>query len=303
MASLGARCCSGTPSSGSSSALTVKQTPRPPARNSSAVVPPIFPGAQEAAGSSTCVAPDHRELIHSVGTVLHRRVRDNETAECKLMLPLFCEDTHTEPEPEERYEVTLPLMHLQTLSSPTLYLLRKLPPPPVEPPAYDVPDARTVATFIENIRQKARLTPQTLVITLIYVDRLEARSEGVLLHARSWRPVVFASLLLASKVWHDISYWNSDFSSICPMFTVRNINRMERSILQLLEYNTIISASQYAQYYFSLRHEVRQHAESWGVGGGSPRDPVTGDRERSPPSSTPETKSRVPRLRSLALAK
>ena len=47
----------------------------------------------------------------------------------------------------------------------------------------------------------------------------------MLLHARSWRPIVFASLLLASKVWHDVSYWNSDFSSICPMFNLRNINR------------------------------------------------------------------------------
>lgn len=41
------------------------------------------------------------------------------------------------------------------------------------------------------------------------------------------------------------------------MFNVRNINRMERSYLDLLNYNTIISASQYAQYYFSLRHTVR----------------------------------------------
>ena len=206
---------------------------------------------------STCVEPDHRELILSVGTVLHRRVRDNETCETKLMLPLFCEDTHTEPEPEDQFQVSLPLLHLQTVSFPSLYTLSKLPPPKAPPPAYKVPDARTVATFIENIRQQARLTPQALVITLVYVDRLEARSEGVLLHARSWRPIVFASLLLASKVWHDISYWNSDFSSICPMFTVRNINRMERSYLQLLQYNTIVSASQYAQYYFSLRHTVR----------------------------------------------
>jgi len=89
---------------------------------------------------------------------------------------------------------------MQLFSCPTLYTLRQLPPPKEEPKAYPVPDARTIATFIENIRQRARLTPQSLVITLIYVDRLEARSEGVLLHARSWRPIVFASLLLASKV-------------------------------------------------------------------------------------------------------
>mmetsp|Transcript_45880 Transcript_45880/g.147757 ORF Transcript_45880/g.147757 Transcript_45880/m.147757 type:complete len:151 (-) Transcript_45880:1930-2382(-) len=37
------------------------------------------------------------------------------------------------------------------------------------------------------------------------------------------------------------------------MFTTRNINLMERAYLNLLQYNTIISASQYASYYFSLR--------------------------------------------------
>ena len=109
--------------------------------------------------------------------------------------------------------------------------VRLVPPPKAVPKTYEVPDARTVATFIENIRQKARLTPQALVVTLIYIDRLEARSEGVLLHARSWRPLVFASLLLASKVWHDISYWNSDFQSICPIFNVRNINKFHKPFL------------------------------------------------------------------------
>ena len=136
----------------------------------------------------------------------YRRIRDNETADSKFITPLFCEDTHTEPEPEDRYEVTLPLYHQQLLSFPTLYIMRKLPPLKLPPPNYPVPSVHIIATFIENIRQKARLTPQSMVITLIYIDRLEARSEGVLLHARSWRPVVFASLLLASKVWHDISY-------------------------------------------------------------------------------------------------
>jgi len=42
------------------------------------------------------------------------------------------------------------------------------------------------------------------------------------------------------------------------MFTVPNINRMERAYLELLQYNTIISASQYASYYFSLRATIRQ---------------------------------------------
>ena len=208
--------------------------------------------------TSTCVEPDHRELIRSVSVVLHRRIRDNEDAESKLLLPLFCEDTHTEPVPEPEYKVSMPMIPTQTLGFPTLFTLTELPPPPVVPRVYDVPSIPTMCTFIENIWHRARLTPQSVVICLVYVDRLEARSEGVLLHARSWRPIVFSSLLLASKVWHDVSYWNSDFSSICPMFTLRNINRMELAYLKLLEYNTIISSSRYAQYYFSLRHALRE---------------------------------------------
>ena len=146
--------------------------------------------------SSTCVEPDHRELIRSVSVVLHRRIRDNEDAESKLLLPLFCEDTHTEAPPEPTYEVSMPTLPVQALGFVSLYTLTELPPPPVIPRVYDVPDVATVCDFIENIWHRARLTPQSVVICLIYVDRLEARSAGVLLHARSWRPIVFASLLL-----------------------------------------------------------------------------------------------------------
>jgi hypothetical protein len=56
-------------------------------------------------------------------------------------------------------------------------------------------------------------------------------------------PPSLRSVSLA-QVYHDITYWNSDFSSICPMFHIRNINRMEREMLSLLQYNTIISSSQ-----------------------------------------------------------
>lgn len=263
-----------TSSAGTSS--THAQTP---------AVPQTFigePAAEEPSWStsSTCVEPDHRELIRSVGTILHRRVRDNESVEPKITLPLFMEDTHTEPEPPEVFDVAMPMLHLQTLSFPTLFTVTKLPPPPPPPRVYPVPSAHEIATFLENIRQKAHLTPQALVITLIYVDRLEARSEGVLLHARSWRPIVFASILLASKVWHDISYWNSDFCSICPMFHTRNINQMEVTYLQLLKYNVLVSASQYASYYFSLRHAVRAPAV------GAPSASTAGDAGGAEPKAT-----------------
>jgi hypothetical protein len=124
---------------------------------------------------STCVEPDHRELIRSVSVVLHRRIRDNEDAESKLLLPLFCEDTHTEAPPEPDYEVSMPALPVQSLGFVSLYALTELLPPPVIPRVYEVPSVATVCDFIENIWHRARLTPQSVVICLIYVDRLEAR--------------------------------------------------------------------------------------------------------------------------------
>ena len=226
------------------------------------MMPRVEAHARNAPPPSTCVEPDYRELIHSVSWVLSRRIADNEGFDSKKILPLFCEDTHTATPAEDRYGVEFPVFHQSCFATPTLYTLSRLPPLPTPPRLYPVPLASEVFEFVENIWHRARLTPQSLVICLVYVDRMEARSEGVLLHARSWRPIVFASLLLASKVWHDVSYWNSDFSTICPMFTVANINRMERAYLQLLDYNTIISPSQYATYYFSLRAASRQQEQA-----------------------------------------
>ena len=52
----------------------------------------------------------------------------------------------------------------------------------VIPRVYDVPSVASVCDFIENIWHRARLTPQSVVICLIYVDRLgacTARVRGV----------------------------------------------------------------------------------------------------------------------------
>ncbi len=221
-----------------------------------------FPrGAERAPSSaSTCVDPDHIELIRSVSAVLVRRMHDNEEAEERLRMPLFNEDTHTVKPASDRWRVEVPSLYVPALPLATLYHLELLPPPELPPPLFPVPDEDDVSAFIEHIWFKTKLTPQSLVICLIYIDRLESKSTSVVLHARSWRPIVFSALLLASKVWHDVSYWNSDFSNICPMFTTRNVNQMERAFLQLLTYNTIITASQYASYYFSLRAASRSRA-------------------------------------------
>lgn len=76
---------------------------------------------------------------------------------------------------------------------------------------------------------------------------------GIELLADNWKPVMLCGLLLASKVWQDLSTWNVEFQSICPEFTLKSINRLERTFLKYLRYSLFISGSTYARYYFALR--------------------------------------------------
>ena len=69
----------------------------------------------------------------------------------------------------------------------------------------------------------------------------------------SWRPILLSSLILAQKVWDDRSLHNIDFSVFCPMFTLKEINFLEKKFLELIDYDVSISASLYASYYFQLR--------------------------------------------------
>ena len=46
---------------------------------------------------------------------------------------------------------------------------------------------------------------------------------------------------------------NVDFSLICSAYSLKDINELEKQLLELLMYNVSISASLYASYYFQLR--------------------------------------------------
>lgn len=76
---------------------------------------------------------------------------------------------------------------------------------------------------------------------------------GVTLLACNWRPVLVASLLLASKVWQDLSTWNAEFTDILTEWPLAGINELERRFVSALGFNLFIAPSTFAKYYFALR--------------------------------------------------
>ena len=92
-----------------------------------------------------------------------------------------------------------------------------------------------------------QLSTQCIVISLIYVELLMATSR-IEIRNINWKPLVFTAILLASKFWEDISYWNQDYVDGLNLYSLMAINRMESNFISLCGYNIFVSAEKYAIY-------------------------------------------------------
>ena len=76
------------------------------------------------------------------------------------------------------------------------------------------------------------------------------RAAAAAIHVRAPPPSL---LPRPGQVWDDKSLLNVDFSLICSAYSLKDINKLEKQFLELVQYNVSISASLYASYYFELR--------------------------------------------------
>jgi len=120
-----------------------------------------------------------------------------------------------------------------------------------------VPSLDQITTFYRDVFKRAQMEYDCIIISLIYVERLIKTTRGALRpNAGNWRSILFSCMVLASKVWDDLSMWNADFSQTCPngvKFSLKRINELEVAILSALSYKVKVPASEYAKYYFLLR--------------------------------------------------
>jgi Cyclin, N-terminal domain len=120
-----------------------------------------------------------------------------------------------------------------------------------------IPALEQITTFYRDVFQRAQMEYDCIIISLIYVERLvKATNGGLRPRACNWRSILFSCMVLASKVWDDMSMWNNDFSKTCPngvKFALKRVNELEVAILSALSYKVKVPASEYAKYYFLLR--------------------------------------------------
>ena len=70
--------------------------------------------------------------------------------------------------------------------------------------------------------------------------------------ASTWQPTLLVSIVVAQKVWEDQRYLNIDWSKLCPLLTLQQLNQLEKQFLTLLDFNVGISAAVYTEWYFRL---------------------------------------------------
>eukprot|EP00904_Undaria_pinnatifida_P007485 jgi/Undpi1/3867/HiC_scaffold_16.g07235.m1 len=147
-------------------------------------------------------------------------------------------------------------VHAPIMALPgTMFTLREVRSVP------KVPTVDEIYEFVKTLFNKACLSSECSLVCLIYVERL-METANVPLLAGSWKPVLLCGLLLASKVWQDLSSWNVEFSTVYPEYSLKSINRWVGIVvidmhlgfaLGAIRWDMSISSSLYAKYYFALR--------------------------------------------------
>ena len=117
---------------------------------------------------------------------------------------------------------------------------------------YHIPALEEVHTFLSDLFTKAQLSAECSIVCLIYVERLMEIANVPLL-STTWKTVMLCGMLMASKVWQDLSSWNVEFSEIMPQYSLNAINELERTFCEEIKWDLYISSSAYAKYYFALR--------------------------------------------------
>ncbi|KAG8861802.1 hypothetical protein FRB91_000045 [Serendipita sp. 411] len=100
--------------------------------------------------------------------------------------------------------------------------------------------------FIQNIALRSRCTMSTMVVTLIYLNRLDnvIRFRSPASKACSRHRIAFSTIMIAHKMSNDSSMVGKHWAEVSNMFTSSEVLDMEREMLQLLRYDLEVSLNE-----------------------------------------------------------
>ena len=218
------------------------------------------PVQQMASPLGTLSRPNFRDALRRVAMIIHQHIvkierrfesspqvhrSDDDGLFSRVMKEAFSEERYVTP----RYKCTMVRV---PMARPGMMVGMKL-----VREKYEIPTEAEIYEFAERLFKTVQLSSECSIVCLIYVERLMEASRVPLL-STTWRPIFMCGLLLASKVWQDLSSWNIEFASVYPQYSLESINKLEIQFLKFIKWDLYISSSAYAKYYFALRSLVEK---------------------------------------------
>ena len=114
------------------------------------------------------------------------------------------------------------------------------------------PDPQQIFEFCANVMCLTKMEKEVIIITLIYIERLMFNT-GLLLTSRNWRRISFTAMIIASKIWDDDSFENNHFAQVFTHLSIGEINLLERTFLELINYKVYVKCSEYFKYFFIIK--------------------------------------------------
>lgn len=123
------------------------------------------------------------------------------------------------------------------------------------PPAIPV-----IEKFIKEVFRIGQLAPESLIMAVVYINRIQ-KASGFEFTPANWRRMLLAAMILASKVWEDQAVWNVDFIPLFNAATARDFAHLEKQMLALLAFDVSLKASEYSKIYFDIRAQSNTATE------------------------------------------
>ena len=105
----------------------------------------------------------------------------------------------------------------------------------------------TLEYFFSRIKKYTKIEKSTLIIILIYADRI-CTTSGIILNPHNIHRIILGCLLLAIKYNEDLYFTNEQYAKIGGV-SLKELNELEYFSFQLLDFNLYISDDIFQKYY------------------------------------------------------